>query len=122
MAITDKKSEVRFIALAQALDVERAQKEPVFAEKHVDDSRRRHLPGRLPTGPFRGTARSARDEALAPGKYEWKVVLRDEFTGRIGSYKTEVVLPDLSTGEQSSSLLLTGCYAQVPRLSHEETG
>ena len=108
---TANKSEVRFIALAHALDAE-GNREPVFAEKHVriqggatyldgfqqDPSAVLHVPLEM---------------KLSPGKYKWKVVLRDEFTGRIGSYTTEIDLPDLGTGEQSSSLLLTGCYSQA---------
>ncbi len=109
VAVTKKTSEMRFIALAHALDTE-GKKEPVFAEKHVrvqggatyldgfqqDPSAVLHVPLEM---------------KLSPGKYEWKVVLRDERTGKIGTYKTEIVLPDLAGEAQSSSLLLTGCYS-----------
>jgi len=51
---------------------------------------------------------------LEPGPYEWKIALRDEKTGSLGSYKTDIVVPEFTGEGQSSSLFLTGCYSQAP--------
>ena len=51
---------------------------------------------------------------LPPGRYHWRVVLRDEHTGQIGSYRTEVAVPDFRQAQSPSSLLLTGYVAPAP--------
>ena len=107
-----KRSDVRFVVLAQALDV-KGEQDPLFVETNVrirasikyldefqkDPSTVLHVPLEM---------------KLPPGEYEWKVVLRDEHNGNVGTYKTNIVLPDFSGQEQSSSLLLTGCYSAAP--------
>ena len=49
-----------------------------------------------------------------PGKYDWKIVLRDENTGKIGSYRTTLHLPDFEEQLSPSSLLLTGRVSEIP--------
>ena len=44
---------------------------------------------------------------LPQGEYNWKVVIRDEMTGKLGSYKTRLRVPDFEE-IPSSSLLVTG--------------
>ena len=44
---------------------------------------------------------------LAPGEYDWKVVVRDDLSGELGSYQTRLRLPEQSAGIAGSSLLLT---------------
>ena len=120
VAVTKNRSEIRFIALAHALDAE-GKKGPVFAEKHVDiQGGATYLDG-FQQDPS-AVLHVPLEMKLSPGKYEWKVVLRDELTGKIGSYKTEIVLPDLAGEAKSSSLLLTGCYSEVPVRSSEQGG
>ena len=115
-----KRSDIRFVAIAQALDVE-GKKDPLFVETNVriqggatyldgfqqDPSAVLHVPLEM---------------KLPPGRYEWKVVLRDEFTGKVGTYKTNIVVPDFSGQEQSSSLLLTGCYSAAPVRTGKRSG
>ena len=44
---------------------------------------------------------------LAPGEYDWKVVVRDDQSGAMGSYQTRLRIPQQSAGITGSSLLLT---------------
>ena len=44
---------------------------------------------------------------LAPGEYDWKVVVRDDLSGALGSYQTRLRIPQRSVGIAGSSLLLT---------------
>ncbi|MDE0106181.1 MAG: VWA domain-containing protein [Bryobacterales bacterium] len=44
---------------------------------------------------------------LAPGEYDWKVVVRDDLSGSLGSYQTRLRIPKHSAGTTGSSLLLT---------------
>ncbi len=44
---------------------------------------------------------------LAPGRYTWKVIVRDEHSGLLGSYQTEIGIPELKPGVGASTLLLT---------------
>ena len=44
---------------------------------------------------------------LAPGEYDWKVVVRDDQSGALGSYQTRLRIPQRSAGITGSSLLLT---------------
>jgi VWFA-related protein len=46
--------------------------------------------------------------ALAPGKHTWRVVFRDENTGRLGGAEGQVVVPDYRAGTTVSTLLMTG--------------
>ena len=51
---------------------------------------------------------------LPAGKYQWRVIVRDESTGKLGSYKALVTAPDFSAGHPASSLLVTGRVQDVP--------
>ncbi len=44
---------------------------------------------------------------LSPGKYDWKVVVRDERTGAAGSYQSTIQVPAFQGELSPSSLLLT---------------
>ena len=44
---------------------------------------------------------------LAPGEYDWKVIVRDDLSGTLGSYRTRLRMPPQSAGIGGSSLLLT---------------
>jgi hypothetical protein len=46
--------------------------------------------------------------ALSPGKHTWRVVFRDEHTGRLGGAEGQVTVPDYRTGTTASTLLMTG--------------
>ncbi|HUG81473.1 MAG TPA: VWA domain-containing protein [Bryobacterales bacterium] len=110
-----KKSKLRFTLLAQARDVAGKQAPTILGHDirlqasagyienfQQDPAAVLHVPIKMD---------------LTPGDYEWKIVLRDEYTGDIGTYKTTLRLPDFSGTEQSSSLLLTGCFAVPPAVS-----
>ena len=43
---------------------------------------------------------------LPPGRYNWKVIVRDDVSGALGSFQTELFMPELR-GMAASSLLLT---------------
>ena len=115
-----KRSEIRFIALAQARNVE-GRRDPFYVQKDVQVRA---------SAKYLAAFRQSRgailhvpiEMKLEPGKYEWKVVLRNEHSGDIGTYKTVIVFPDLAGREQSSSLLLTGCYssALVPQIKRRD--
>ena len=45
--------------------------------------------------------------ALPPGRYDWKVVVRDDLSGLLGSFQTELRMPELRGRAAASSLLLT---------------
>lgn len=44
---------------------------------------------------------------LDPGEYDWKVVVRDDYTGALGSYQTKLRVPQPADKVSASSLLLT---------------
>lgn len=44
---------------------------------------------------------------LGPGEYDWKVVVRDDLSGELGSYQTRLRIPQQPGGIAGSSLLLT---------------
>ena len=45
--------------------------------------------------------------ALKPGAHDWRIAWRDDLTGRIGRFVTELEAPDLSQPAAASSLLVT---------------
>jgi VWFA-related protein len=45
---------------------------------------------------------------LSPGTHRWRVVFRDENTGRLGGIEGQVTVPDYRTGTAASTLLMTG--------------
>ena len=51
---------------------------------------------------------------LPAGQYQWRVIVRDEATGKLGSYKALVTAPDFSAGHPASSLLITGRVQDQP--------
>ena len=53
--------------------------------------------------------------SLAPGEYDWKVVLRDDVSGALGSYQTTLRIPELGARFGASSLLLTSRVDDVSR-------
>lgn len=50
---------------------------------------------------------------VPPGDYDWKVIVRDEYSGLLGSYKTRLQVPASGTELGASSLLLTGRIADT---------
>jgi VWFA-related protein len=52
---------------------------------------------------------------LPAGQYQWRVIVRDEATGKLGSYKALVTTPDFEAGHAASSLLITGRVQDLPR-------
>jgi VWFA-related protein len=52
---------------------------------------------------------------LPAGSYQWRVIVRDESTGKLGSYKALVTAPDFSAGHPASSLLITGRVEDRPK-------
>ena len=104
-----KKSKLRFNLLAKARDLA-GKTQPVSVGQAVGVSTNaRHIKN------FQGDPSAVLhvpiEMSLPPGDYEWKIVLRDEYTGSIGTYKTTVRVPDFAGPAGSSSLLLTGCFA-----------
>jgi hypothetical protein len=55
--------------------------------------------------------------ALPPGKHTWRVVFRDEHTGRLGGAEGLVTVPDYRAGTAASTLLMTG---EVMRRANEQ--
>ena len=45
---------------------------------------------------------------LGPGAYDWKVVVREDVSGLMGTYETQIRIPDFDARLGASSLLLTG--------------
>ena len=45
---------------------------------------------------------------LPPGLYDWKVIVRDDLSGTLGSYQTQLRIPETSQNLGASTLLLTG--------------
>ena len=45
---------------------------------------------------------------LPPGLYDWKVIVRDDLSGTLGSYQTQIRIPETSQNLGASTLLLTG--------------
>lgn len=50
---------------------------------------------------------------VPPGEYDWKVIVRDEYSGLLGSYKTKLIVPASDSELGASSLLLTGRIADT---------
>jgi len=114
LAVKKRRSEIRFVVASQATPTD-AEQSPVHAGKNVRIRARAKFldgfqqdPAAVLHVPF--------EMQIKPGPYEWKIVLRDD-TGSVGSYKTEIVVPEFTGEGQSSSLFLTGCYshASAPR-------
>ncbi len=64
---------------------------------------------------------------LRPGNYDWKVVVREDVSGLMGSYQTTLRIPQFEARIGASSLLLTGRIGEVggarskkPRKNREE--
>ena len=57
---------------------------------------------------------------LSPGKHEWKVVVRDERRGKVGSYASVIEVPDFAGAVSPSSLMLTN--QRIPRRKDEVSG
>ncbi len=45
---------------------------------------------------------------LPPGLFDWKVIVRDDLSGTLGSYQTQLRIPETSQNLGASTLLLTG--------------
>jgi VWFA-related protein len=60
--------------------------------------------------------------ALVPGDYEWRVVFRDERSGRMGGLDGRVTLADYRAASSVSSLLLTREISQVPASDTTDEG
>jgi hypothetical protein len=57
---------------------------------------------------------------LNPGKYEWKVVVRDEYMGKVGSHESVIDVPDFAGALSPSSILLTN--QRIPKRKDEVSG
>lgn len=57
---------------------------------------------------------------LSPGKYEWKVVVRDERVGKVGSHQSVIDVPDFLGAVSPSSILLTN--QRIPKRKDEVRG
>ncbi len=51
---------------------------------------------------------------IPAGRHQWRVIVRDETSGRLGSYKAIVTAPDFDGGHPASSLLVTGRVQDRP--------
>lgn len=58
---------------------------------------------------------------LKPGRYDWKVVVRDDHTGALGSYQTRLEIPETGPRFGASSLLLTSRIADVSGTAKKRT-
>jgi len=47
------------------------------------------------------------DMRLTPGRHDWKITWRDDRTGKVGKFQTELDVPALTEAESVSSILLT---------------
>jgi VWFA-related protein len=102
---TERRDELAATALVRIADVGGTQL-PIYFE--------RKLLAR-PDGELLG--RAARDTSLflsmsdmmpvAPGRYEWRVVFRDDHSGRMGGSEGHVDVPDLTGTSTPSTLLIT---------------
>ena len=93
--------------------------------------------GRLPVGQLRDTVRLAVDTAqqvrhknvqyntgfvLAPGSYHLKFIVRENQTGRMGSFETDVQIPDLRKAPlRMSSVVLSSLRAPVANSGKKNT-
>ncbi len=50
---------------------------------------------------------------LSPGLYDWKIVVLDENSGRLGNYEMKVEVPDFSRPSTAGTLLLTRELAEI---------
>ena len=60
--------------------------------------------------------------ALPAGSYQWRAVVRDEATGKLGSYKAIVTAPDFAAGHPASSLLITNRVEDRPKPRRKKKG
>ncbi len=51
--------------------------------------------------------------SLGAGTYDWKVIVRDDFSGTLGSYSAEIRIPPTTPAVEASTLLLTGRIEDV---------
>ena len=109
-----KKSKLRFDLLAQASDLG-GKLDPVSIGQAVELPASRRYIEKFQQDPS-AVLHIPIEMKLPAGHYEWKIVLRDQFTGDIGTYKTNVRVPDFAQQESSSSLLLTGCFTGPAKL------
>lgn len=92
--------------------------------------------GRVPVGQLRDTVKLALDSSqhvqrknvqyntgfvLAPGNYHLKFIVRENQTGRMGSFETDVRIPDLRKAPlRMSSVVLSSLRAPVTRTSKKK--
>lgn len=59
-------------------------------------------------------ARHSSFVSLPPGEFRFKLIVRDEATGKAGTFEQTIAVPDFSTGLTTSTLLLSSSSAEVP--------
>jgi len=59
--------------------------------------------------------------ALAPGEHDWKVVIRDDSSGRVGTYRTKIDVPGFDSASAASSLLVTGRVETISAKSRKKS-
>ncbi len=119
-ASTKKGRELKLTVIARA---DPARTDPARTDPDGDEGQPRRQPF-IDQGSFRMTLPDAEFERLssdpiallhygsqmplAPGLYDWKVVVRDDNSGALGSFQTSLRIPEASGDLGASSLLLTG--------------
>ncbi len=107
---TKKGEQVKLTIIAQADPVE-AEGEPGLVpfldERRIQMTVEEAAHERLSTDP-NSYLHYASQMQLPPGLYDWKVIVRDDLSGTLGSYQTKVRMPGASQGLGASTLLLTG--------------
>lgn len=58
-------------------------------------------------------ARHSSFVSLPPGEFRFKLIVRDEATGKAGTFEQTIAVPDFSTGLTASTLLLSSSSAEV---------
>jgi hypothetical protein len=92
---------VKIAARAKALD---SKQMPVMTEQTIQIALKAMEVEKGRTDPLALFQFPGRME-LSPGKYDWKVVVRDERAGKVGSYESVIDVPDFGGSVSPSSIV-----------------
>jgi hypothetical protein len=94
------------------------QRLPLYLEQKLDH-RMELLQWEASRGDVKSLLAYSSQLPLSPGLYNWKIVVLDDNSGRLGSDEVEVAVPDFSQPSTAGTLLLTRELAEVSSVDED---